>query len=71
MNSMIRITVPPTAQPQDARELVQLQDELIQLDVETFEIEDLPDLEQHAAKSCTSTSSTTSSTSSCSSPLPK
>jgi thiazolylpeptide-type bacteriocin precursor len=71
MNTMIQITVTPTAQPQDARELVQLQDELIQLDVETFEIEDLPDLEQHAAKSCTSTSSTTSSTSSCSSPLPK
>jgi thiazolylpeptide-type bacteriocin precursor len=57
---------PIISTPSGSSDINQLQDELIQLDIETFEIEDLPDIEQHAAKSC-STTSTTSSTTSCTS----
>jgi len=55
----------PELIPADGVVIDGLMDDLLQLDIETFEIEELSDLDQHAAKSCTSCCSSTTSTTSC------
>jgi thiazolylpeptide-type bacteriocin precursor len=65
MESVNNRTAVATESLAGAYEIDGLRDELLQLDIETFEIEELTDLEQHAAKSCTSTCSTCSTTSCC------